>query len=357
MLHHGNYGMTNNFWTNKKVLISGHSGFKGSWLTLMLHRLGAKVVGYSLEPKKLSLFNTLNINKYCKNYFADIRDYQTIKMVMDKQKPEIIFHLAAQPLVLGSYHDPLYNFETNINGTINLLEIFRKSKNPRVFINVTSDKCYKNDDKQGKSFIETDCLGGEDPYSASKACSEIITNAYRSSFYQKEGISLSSARAGNVIGGGDWSDNRLIPDIIRSVVDSDEVIIRNPESTRPWQFVLDPLRGYLILAEKMYNNPSYDQAWNFGPSNESNISVKEMLTKVSEHLVFKYKFVSNNKKKESVFLNLNSDKAITHLNFERKFNINDALSNTILWYKKFLNNDSNLYKFSIDQVDNAIGMN
>ncbi len=255
------------FW-KKKVFITGHTGFKGSWLIIILNLLGAKVYGYSLKPKKKSLFNQIDGGKIIeKSFYGNLNDYKKLKSKISQVKPNIIFHLAAQPLVIESYKNALNTHNTNIMGTINLLEICRGINSIQSIVIITTDKVYKI--KKNKSlFSETDELGGDDPYSASKACSEIVTLSYIKSFFNNSRLKfkVSTARSGNVIGGGDYSDNRLVPDILNSINRKKKLIIRNPKSIRPWQHVIEPLIGYLILAQKQFKKKiNQDPSWNFGP--------------------------------------------------------------------------------------------
>ncbi|MGI0063237.1 MAG: CDP-glucose 4,6-dehydratase, partial [Nitrosotalea sp.] len=258
------------FWKNKKVLLTGHTGFKGSWLSLWLQKLGSDVIGFSRDiPTKPSLFELCNVADNMVSIMGNICDIEHLRTVMTEHKPEIVIHMAAQSLVGRSYDDPLETFSTNVLGTVNVFEVIRKLGNVRVVINVTSDKCYENRESIS-GYKETDPMGGYDPYSSSKGCAELITSSFRNSFfnpkeYDKHGIALASVRAGNIIGGGDWSTNRLVPDIMKGLIENQTVTIRNPSSVRPWQFVLEPLRGYLMLAEKLWHEgPQYVEGWNFG---------------------------------------------------------------------------------------------
>ncbi len=326
------------FFKNKKIFITGHTGFKGSWLNLFLNNMGAKTLGYSLEPDKSlpSLYNLLNFEKKCSSHFDDIRDFNNLKKCLESFQPDMIFHLAAQPLVIKSYKDPVETLSTNIMGTVNLLEICKSLKSIKAIVNITSDKCYenKNIDKQ---YIESDRLGGVDPYSASKACAEIINSSYQKSFYDRSDVGLASVRAGNVLGGGDFSENRLIPDIIRSVISNEKLIIRSPESTRPWQHVFDVIYGYMLLGRKLYENPKeFSSPYNFSPSSKNCIPVKEILFKVNELLKIDYEIVPS-KFHESNLLMLNSDKAKNHLSWKPIYDIDRTLEESIIWYNNFIN--------------------
>lgn len=259
------------FWNGKKVFITGHTGFKGSWLCLWLHTLGAKVTGYALKPPtEPSIFELCSVDKLIQSTLADVRDGQAMTKAMLAAQPEIVIHMAAQPLVRDSYKLPVETYEINVMGTVNLYEAVRACSSVRAVINVTTDKCYENREWVW-GYRECEPLGGHDPYASSKACSELVTSAYRSSYfnpkdYTVHGVAIASARAGNVLGGGDWATDRLIPDCIRAILKDESVMIRNPHAIRPWQYVLEPLRGYLILAQRLYSDgPRYSGAWNFGP--------------------------------------------------------------------------------------------
>lgn len=340
------------FYNKKKIFITGHTGFKGSWLCFFLEQMGAETCGYSLEPdnRQRILFESLRIKDFSKNLFEDIRDISKISDAIKKFNPEIIFHLAAQPLVLESYADPLKTFSTNIIGTANLLEASRNSESIKAIINVTSDKCYENlDDK--KEYVESDRLGGFDPYSASKSCAEIINQSYQKSFYNDYTKGLSSARAGNVIGGGDFSADRLIPDVIRSIIDNKILSVRNPGATRPWQHVFDVIYGYLLLGKKSYNNPLiFSGSFNFSPGKENCISVEEIMRKIKNLKDIKYE-IQENHHHESSFLSLNSEKARSQLNWKNIYNIDNTILIAYEWYNCFINNDD-IYNKSLEQYKN-----
>lgn len=260
------------FYRNKRVFLTGHSGFKGSWLNLWLTSLGAEVFGYSLEPNtNPAIYDTFNLRN---GIFADILDAETLEKTMKAFKPDVVFHLAAQPLVRRSYKDPVLTYKTNVIGTLNVLEAAKKCSTVKSFVNVTTDKCYENKEQNVK-YKEDDSFGGYDMYSSSKACVEIMSSSYRRSFLQENGFALATARAGNVIGGGDWAEDRLIPDCIKSISNELPINIRSPHSVRPWQHVLEPLAGYLILGEKLYNyGNKYTEGFNFGPNEV--VTVKEV---------------------------------------------------------------------------------
>ena len=265
------------FWVNKRVLLTGHTGFKGAWLALMLSRMEAKVTGISLPPNSNpNLFSLAKIDQCIESHFIDIRDAKAIGKVVDQVKPEIVLHLAAQALVRAGYKDPLTTFETNIIGTANVLDSLRGKDFARVVVAITTDKVYKNLEHH-YPYRETDALGGHDPYSASKAGSEIIISSYRDSYLSQQGVAVASARAGNVIGGGDWSDDRLIPDAVRAWNTGAVLEIRRPQAIRPWQHVLEPLNAYLVLAEKLYVDPSLAGAYNIGPQTNEAATVQEVI--------------------------------------------------------------------------------
>ena len=341
-----------NFWQNRKVFITGHSGFKGAWLAQVLKKFGAEIYGYSLESKPSnSIFKELYLqNNYFKNnYFLNISNFNQLKDSIQKSNPDIIFHLAAQPLVRKSYKDPLETWNTNVIGTLNLLEA-AKTLNKRIaIVVVTTDKVYQNKEII-YSYSEEDILGGHDPYSASKAAVEIAVKSWRDSFCGKDkyqthqNLCIATARAGNVIGGGDWSEDRLVPDSIRALIQNKPIKIRNPKSTRPWQHVLEPLHGYMQLAYKLFVNDNskdlqnsrlFEQAFNFGPQLDSNKEVKVFIEELLKIWQGKWKDISNEEAPhEANLLNLKSEKAKMLLNWESKWDFEKTLYRTINWYKK-----------------------
>ena len=334
-----NISQLKKFWSKKKVFITGHTGFKGSWLCIMLSYLNSTIDGYSLKPKKNSLFNKSMISKDLRsNTYADINDIKKLKNKLKKCKPEIIFHLAAQPLVLESYKEPLKTFNTNLTGTLNLLESIRGVKSIKSVVIITTDKVYKVS-KNNKSYKELDELGGHDPYSASKVCTEIAVDSYIKSFFKNTGLQnrISTARAGNVIGGGDFSKYRLVPDIIYSINNNIKLNIRNPDHIRPWQHVLDPLTGYLTLAEKQFKNKINNEqhAWNFGPSKNNFKKVIDIVKHIKRSEKLKYTLIKNIKFKETNILKLSSLKAKKKLNWISKWNLSESLAKTLEW-----NNDT-----------------
>ena len=352
--------MDNNFYKNKKIFITGHTGFKGSWLTLWLISLGADVTGYSLEPPtNPNLFDILNIKVKINHIIGNILDEENLNKSLKKAQPEIVFHLAAQALVRQSYIEPKQTYETNIIGTVNLFEAIRKTESVKSIVIVTSDKCYENKE-HNIGYKETDAMGGYDPYSSSKGCIELITNSYRNSFFnitdfgKKHNVAIASARAGNVIGGGDWANDRLIPDCVKSIYKNETINIRNPNATRPWQHVLEPLSGYLLLAEKLFTDGiKYSGAWNFGPENIDVLSVENVVKKTIEFLQKgEYKIESNNKFHEANLLQLDISKAKTKLNWKPTFHANEAIKQTCEWYKNFYENKNfNAFNFCIKQIE------
>jgi len=327
------------FYKNKKIFVTGHTGFKGSWLCFFLNNMGAKTAGYSLKPDNSSpsLYNLLNANVMNQSHIKDIRDFDDLKKCLKDFQPDIVFHLAAQSLVIKSYKEPIETLSTNIMGTANLLEICKSIESIKAIINVTSDKCYENNNTN-KQFIESDRLGGSDPYSASKACAEIINSSYKQSFYSKSKKGLASVRAGNVLGGGDFSENRLIPDIIRSAINKEKLIIRSPNSTRPWQHVFDVINGYMILGHKLHENPKeFSSSYNFSPNVENCITVEEILYKINKLLKIDYEIISS-EFYEANLLMLNSDKARKLLKWKSAYDIDKTLKESIKWYISFIKN-------------------
>ena len=343
-----------NHFKSKKVLITGHNGFKGSWLTIWLNLLGAKVVGISLlEKSKDNHFNLVEKNLKVKNYYFDIRNKNKIQKVILKEKPDFFFHLAAQSLVSKSILNPLFNWETNVIGLFNVLESLNKLKNKCTAIIITSDKCYKNLE-QNKGYKETDILGGVDPYSASKASAEILFHSYFSTFIDKKNKSLRicTARAGNVIGGGDWSKNRLIPDCMKMWLNNKTPQIRNPNSTRPWQHVLEALSGYLDLSlELNWNKKINGNSFNFSSDKIKNVTVENFLKKIKvKWPEIKWLIKKNDKFYESSLLQLDTRKAKKILNWKAKLNLDETIEFVVEWYKNFNTQHKNIYKISSEQI-------
>jgi CDP-glucose 4,6-dehydratase len=345
------------FWQNKNVLVTGHTGFKGSWLCLWLYMLGANVTGYALEPPtKPSLFKLCKIDELIHSVIGDIRDKELLRKVMNESNPEIVIHLAAQPLVGESYKDPVGTYEINVMGTINLLESIRFSPGIKAVVNVTTDKCYDNKEWVW-GYRENEPMGGYDPYSNSKACSELITNSYRLSYfnsqdYQKHGVGLASARAGNVIGGGDWAPDRLIPDCIKSIFNGEKIIIRNPNAIRPWQHVLEPLSGYLTLAQKLYEEgPAFAEGWNFGPNDDDAKSVEWIVQKICEKWGDASFIIDKGKHPhEAQYLKLDCSKAKMRLGWFPRWNLETAIDKIIDWTKDY-QTGKDLRKTCIRQIE------
>lgn len=341
------------FWKSKRVLLTGHTGFKGSWMSLALLRLGAEVQGISLSPNTTpSLFDVLGLSKHIKHKVSDIRNIEEINTIMQSFQPEIVIHMAAQPLVRKSYDDPIETYSTNVMGTVNLLHSAQLSKSLLSTVVVTTDKCYENNEWVW-GYRENDSLGGFDPYSNSKACAELVCSAYRNSFYSKKKIGLATARAGNVIGGGDWSVDRLIPDILKSVLNKSDIEIRSPKSIRPWQHVIEPVYGYLMLAENMALVPKdFSEPWNFGPNDFDAKSVEYIAKYISSK--YKNKFALKSQQgdhpHEASYLKLDISKTRSLLGWEPKWSLETALDLVLDWNDAFLNRQ-NMYEKSMSQLD------
>ena len=344
------------FFKNKKVLITGHTGFKGSWLSLVLHNFGSKVYGYSLNPPtQPSNFSALNIKNIIKGHkVGDINDFDKLKQYINKVKPEIMFHLAAQALVKKSYSHTIDTLKTNIMGTANILEISKKLTSLKSLVLITSDKCYKNLEKKG-GYKEDDILSGSDPYSASKACAETIIYSYNQSFYNdKKNIGLASVRAGNVIGGGDWSSDRIIPDTIKAIIKKKNIVIRSPNAIRPWQHVLDPINGYLILAQKLYYNPHiFSGPWNFGPHLSKRYNVITVVKTLLNFMKFKNKITvkKNLTFKETNLLILDCKKSKKELGWNLKWSANKSIEMTAKWYAEYITKPKNIKKLTLSQIE------
>lgn len=341
------------FWKGRKVLITGHTGFKGSWLSLWLQSLEVNLFGIALPPSDgLSLFKSANVSNLMEHNILDIRNYIELQKLFEEIRPQIIFHMAAQPLVRKSYRDPIETFQTNILGTANVLEASRHCNSVKAIVNITTDKCYENTNIIW-GYREDDRMGGYDPYSSSKACAELISAAYRNSFLREEGISMATARAGNVIGGGDWSDDRLLPNILNSLEKDEDIYIRNPNAVRPWQHVLEPLSGYIVLAEKLYSDgKNFSEAWNFGPNDDDAKSVSWIV----ENMINNWN--SNNKWQiqqgdhphEASYLKLDISKAKKFLDWQPQWNLNEALNKIIEWHSAFLSKE-NMRNKSLEQIN------
>ena len=326
-----------NFWRGKKVLITGHTGFKGGWLSLWLKILGAKVIGYSLNPiTKKNFFNETKIKKiFKKDYRKNIKNIDDLSKCISTFRPQIVFHLAAQPQVLESYNEPLDTVKTNVIGTINLLEIARKKKFIKTIVIVTTDKVYKNLEKNIR-FTENSPLGGDDVYSTSKASADIITLSYIKSFFKNSFCNIATARAGNCIGGGDWTKFRILTDSVEAFLNNKKLVIRNPDAKRPWQHVLEPLAGYILLAQKLYGKKGFkfNGAWNFGPKSQNHLKVKEFAKVFGSKLNSTSKMILRRKqdRREKMSLDLDSKKANKKLNWKSFLNIDQTLTLTADWY-------------------------
>ena len=350
----------NNIYEGKKVLVTGHTGFKGGWLSLWLKELGAEVIGYSLDPlTQPSFFEAVDLKNKLIHIIGDVRDEKHLLSLFKKYQPEFVFHLAAQSLVRLSYKKPRLTYETNIMGTINVLETVRKTNSVKACIVVTTDKCYE-DKEWIYGYREIDPMGGYDPYSSSKACAELVVSSYRNSFFNPEdygknhNVALSTVRAGNVIGGGDWGEDRLISDCVKTFSQNKIINIRNPQATRPWQYVLEPLSGYLLLGSKMYKDGKrYSSTWNFGPNDNDIITVEEMVKSVIMNWGNgDYKIDTSNQPHEAGLLKLDTSKVRTFLGWKPVYNIFETSKRTINWYKHFYNaiEKEKLYKITVNEI-------
>jgi CDP-glucose 4,6-dehydratase len=346
------------FWRDKKVLVTGHTGFKGSWLSLWLQSMEAEVTGYSLSvPTEPSFFELARVAEGMESITGDVRDLEQLHQVIADRRPEIIIHMAAQSLVRRSYVDPVETYATNVMGTVNLLEAIRRTDSVKAALVVTSDKCYENREWVW-GYRENDPMGGYDPYSSSKGCAELVTTAFQRSYFNpaemaRHGVGLASARAGNVIGGGDWAEDRLIPDFIRSMLEGRPVAIRNPHAIRPWQHVLDPLSGYMLLAEKLYEDGArYAESWNFGPRDEDARPVSWIV----ERMVSLWgdgassTFDRGENPHEAHHLKLDCSKARGALGWRPQWNIEKALEATVVWYKAY-RSEKSLRSLSLEQIE------
>ncbi|KKM24521.1 hypothetical protein LCGC14_1604260 [marine sediment metagenome] len=345
------------FFADKTILITGHTGFIGSWLSICLNELGANLIGYALPPLTTEdNFVVTNLQQKMSSIIGDVRDFNLINNIFKEYQPDIVYHLAAQPIVGESYSNPKDTYDINIGGTVNILEAFRINKNAKILINFTSDKCYENQEKED-GYKEEDRIGGFDPYSSSKGCSELITSAYRNSFF-KSGSSavnkrLSSVRSGNVIGGGDWQKDRLIPDCMRALKNNELLTIRNPQYIRPWQFVLEPIYGMLLLTKNMWHeNEKYSGAWNFGPENNRMFTVKDIIEKIGTYIGNFNKKIVFEKKKEDIhetkLLCLDSSKANRELGWQNILSIEETIKFVCGWYMERNPN----YGFNVKQIKN-----
>ena len=347
-----------NIFRGKRILITGHTGFKGSWLSLWLHDLGAKVTGFALPPDTApSHFELIGLRDTVNHIEGDIRDSHVVEEAFKASEPEIVFHMAAQALVRDSYDDPKGTFDTNIGGTVNILEAVRASSSVKALIVITSDKCYENREWVW-GYRENDPMGGHDPYSASKGATEIVCSAYRRSFFEKGGrgphLGFATVRAGNVIGGGDWARDRIIPDCVRALSENKPIVIRNPKATRPWQHVLEPLSGYLFLAQQLLNDPDrLSGAWNFGPADTEHINVEELAKRfIKTWGKGNIELFESNQpvQHEANLLRLSIDKVAYELGWFPVLNGSTAIDWTVNWYKEWQEDDKKLREISLDQV-------
>ena len=343
--------MNTHFWKDKRVFITGHTGFKGGWLALWLNAMGSRVAGYALESHSApNLFRVARIADICESHIGDIRDTERLRSIVHNFKPDVLFHLAAQPLVRLSYQVPVTTFSTNVMGLVSVFEVARSVSSVRAIVNVTSDKCYENRE-WAWGYREIDPMGGYDPYSSSKGCAELITAAYRRSYFAKAGIGLASARAGNVIGGGDWANDRLVPDFIRSVTRGEKLYIRNPNATRPWQHVLEPLSGYIALAERLYEDQSFAEGWNFGPYEESVRTVQWIADTICKLWGdgAAWGLTSDAEMHEAGHLSLDSTRARLHLKWRPQWSLEYALQKVIEWHKAF-NHQEDMQRVGFMQI-------
>ncbi|MEX0649218.1 MAG: CDP-glucose 4,6-dehydratase [Balneolaceae bacterium] len=329
--------MTSSFWEGKKIFLTGHTGFKGSWLSIWLHEMGAEITGYSSDiPTSPSLFEETGLDKKISHITGDVRDFDFLQKSVKEADPDILFHMAAQPLVRFSYEAPKETYETNVMGTVNVLEVIRQAPGIKSGVIVTTDKCYENKEME-YGYRETDPMGGFDPYSSSKGAAELVVAAYNQSYFKRTGQVVCTARAGNVIGGGDWAKDRLVPDVIRAISNNEKVFIRNPKAIRPWQHVLEPLSGYIILAEKGYMGKPVDGGWNFGPAYEDAQNVQWVTEKIAD--VWGKNNIwekdGNEQPHEASYLKLDISKAFNYLKWKPKWDADTAVEKTVNWYKDF----------------------
>lgn len=344
--------ITEKFWQGKKVFITGHTGFKGSWLSLWLAQLKVKLYGYSLPaPTDPSLFKTANVEQcFVKSYLADINDYNKLQDAVKASDPDIIIHMAAQPLVRKSYDFPLDTYQTNVIGTANILNAARACNHIKAILVITTDKCYQNNEWDW-GYRENDRLGGIDPYSSSKACAELIVSSYRQSYFKQQEVGVATARAGNVIGGGDWAAERLLPDCLKAINENKMIVLRNPTAIRPWQHVLEALHGYLLLIEKLYyDNNIWSGSWNFGPDDSMSISVEELTKKICKSLggTYKKEIISTDKH-EAKLLKLDCSKARNNLKWKTLLTMDECIEYICQWQNAYVNlQDMNEY--TINQI-------
>jgi CDP-glucose 4,6-dehydratase len=350
--------MKDGFWKDRRVLITGHTGFKGSWLSLWLSAKGAQVTGYSLPPAtQPNLFEAARIADGIESITGDVRELEHLESVIKEHQPEAIFHMAAQSLVRHSYENPLETYSTNVMGTINVLEAVRRTKTVKALINITSDKCYENNE-QLRGYCEDDPMGGHDPYSSSKGCAELVTSAYRRSYFSDKpgaegGVSISTTRAGNVIGGGDWAKDRLIPDIMNAIANGEKVLIRYPDAVRPWQHVLEPLRGYLMLARmQLLDGTKFASAWNFGPGDDDSHPVSWITERLTSLWGDGAGYILDNAEHphEATYLKLDCSKAEGLLGWSPKLDLSTTLEWIVEWYKAFMKKEE-MRRITLAQIE------
>ncbi|MFM0528089.1 CDP-glucose 4,6-dehydratase [Paraburkholderia strydomiana] len=353
--------MTESFWRGKRVFLTGHTGFKGGWLTLWLQSMGAHVTGYALAPdSEPNLYTRARVAEGIDSIFGDIRDAGRLARAVKESCAEIVIHMAAQPLVRQSYETPVETYEVNVMGTISLLEAIRQSEQVRAVVIVTTDKCYENREWEW-GYRENEAMGGYDPYSSSKACAELVTAAYRNSFFNpsafdRHGVAIASARAGNVIGGGDWAADRLVPDIIRAIRQGEPVNIRSPHAIRPWQHVLEPLAGYLVLAERLFNEGTkFDGAWNFGPFDSDAQPVEYIVEQLVRNWGdgARWTLDTDLHPHEATYLKLDCSKARARLGWQPRWSLSVALENIVSWYKAE-GNAEDMRAFTLSQIERYV---
>ncbi len=333
------------FYQGKKVLVTGHTGFKGTWLCKILINAGANVCGYSLEPPtNPNIFQLSKIEKSMKSIIGDVRNFDYLKKVFDEFEPEIVLHLAAQPIVRESYNNPVYTYETNVMGTVNICECVRLTKSVKSFLNVTTDKVYLNDDIPDHPFHEDEPLDGYDPYSNSKSCSELVTHSYKKSFFKEKECSVSTARAGNVIGGGDFAKDRIIPDCVRSIENGNEIVVRNPHSTRPYQHVLEPLYIYLTICQKQYKNKSYEGYYNVGPDDCDCVTTGDLVDMFCKSWGNGLSWVNKHDggPHEAAFLKLNNNKIKDVFGWKPKWHMDETINKIVEWTRVYIENKDDI---------------
>ena len=354
---HGNVGMIDpSFWLGRRVYITGHTGFKGGWLSIWLNQLGARVKGYSKEPPTIpSIYDEANVVELVESEIGDIRDRAKVIASINEFQPEVVIHMAAQPLVRFSYRSPIETYEVNVMGTAHVLEAAKACESVRSVVCITTDKCYENKEWLW-AYRENDPMGGHDPYSSSKGCAELLISSYRRSFFKESGVGLASARAGNVIGGGDWASDRLIPDILRALEKGEPVVIRSPNAIRPWQHVLEPLNGYLMLAERLFNEPlDYAGAWNFGPNEDDAMPVSWILNAIIDLWPDSKWCLDPNidQPHEANYLKLDISKAKGLLGWRPVWSLNETIPNIVRWHRSWLNGENMQIK-TVEEINKFI---